>query len=372
VEAVTPARPPGPERRWRLRTLDRYVGLTVARSLGLALIALVAVFTIFAFVEELEDLGRGRYRVRDAALFILLTTPRRVIDLAPAVALLASLTALGALSAGRELVAMQAAGVSPLRLGWAALRPALVFVVGIAALGQFVAPPLDRAAYVGRAQALSDTVAIQSDRGFWSRSSRHFLRVREIRAGGTLGGVEIYEFDGEGRLQRFIAAEKADIRGGRTWRLTGILQKDFEPDAIVRKQLPTATWESFLSVDQVDLLALQPAVLSFTDLWEYVRYLRSSGQDSTTYELALWQKATMPLAVAAMTLLSVPFVLGVMGMASTGQRLMVGSLVGIGFHLASQVTARAGLLLNLSPAITALTPVLVVVGVTVWRFRRIG
>jgi lipopolysaccharide export system permease protein len=371
VAALTPkASTPG--RRWRLRTLDRYVGLTLARSLGLALIALVAVFTIFAFVEELEDLGKGRYRLRDAALFILLTTPRRVIDLAPIIALLASLTALGTLAGGRELVAMQAAGVSPLRLGWAALRPALVFVLAIAALGQFVAPPLDRVASIGRAQALSATVAIQSDRGFWSRSGQRFLRVREIRAGGALGGVEIYEFDGTGRLKRFTIAERADVGGGRTWRLTGVVQKDFASDGIVRQTLPSITWESFLSVDQVDLLALQPAILSLTDLYEYVRYLRASGQDSATYELALWQKATMPLAVAAMTLLSVPFVLGVMGMASPGQRLMIGSLVGIGFHLASQITARTGLLLNLNPAVTALTPVIVVVGVTVWRFRRIG
>ena len=355
-----------------MRILDRYVGLTLARSYVLALLALVAVFSIFAFVEELEDLGKGRYRLKDAALFVLLTTPRRIIDLAPVTALLASLTALGALASGRELVAMQAAGVSPLRIGWAALRPALLFVLGAVALGQFVAPPLDRLAHVGRAQALSATVAIQSDHGFWSRAGHRFLRVRDIRAGGVLGGIEIYEFDARGRLERFTSAERAEIGAGPTWKLTNVLQKDFGPTGIVRRQLPVVTWESFLSLDQVDLLALQPSILSFSDLYEYVRYLRSSGQDSASYELALWQKASMPLAVSAMTLLSVPFVLGVMRMASTGQRMMVGSLVGIGFHLASQIMARAGLLLNLSPAVTALAPVLLVVGVTVWRFRRIG
>ena len=356
----------------RLKILDRYVGLTLARSYVLALLALVAVFSIFAFVEELEDLGKGRYRLKDAALFILLTTPRRIIDLAPVTALLASLTALGALASGRELVAMQAAGVSPLRIGWATLRPALLFVLGAVALGQFVAPPLDRVAHVRRAQALSDTVAIQSDHGFWSRAGHRFLRVQDIRTGGVLGGVEIYEFDEQGKLRRFITAERAEIGAGRTWKLTNVVQKDFEPTGIVRRQLPVLAWESFLSLDQVDLLALQPSILSFSDLYEYVRYLRASGQDSASYELALWQKASMPLAVSAMTLLSVPFVLGVMRMASTGQRMMVGSLVGIGFHLASQIMARGGLLLNLSPAVTALAPVLVIVGVTVWRFRRIG
>jgi lipopolysaccharide export system permease protein len=356
----------------RLRTLDRYLALTLARSYLLALGALLAVFTIFGFVEELEDLGKGRYRLADAALFILLTTPRRAIDVAPVTALLASLTALGGLASGRELVAMQAAGVSPLRIGWSALRPGLVFVVVVVALGQFVAPPLDRVAHVKRAQALSATVAIQSEHGFWSRAGHRFLRVRDIRAGGILGGVEIYEFDGEGRLRRFTYAQRADIRVGREWRLTDVVQKDFEAGRIVRRQLPVLAWASFLNAEQVDLLALQPSILSFSDLYQYVRYLRASGQDSASYELALWQKASMPLAVGAMILLSVPFVLGVMRMASTGQRMMVGSLVGVGFHLVSQVTARLGLLLNLSPAVTALAPALVVLAVTVWRFRRIG
>jgi lipopolysaccharide export system permease protein len=365
-------RPWRPTRGWRLRTLDRYVGLTLARSYLLAVFALVAVFSIFAFVEELEDLGKGRYRLNDAALFILLTTPRRVIDLAPVTALLASLTALGSLASGRELVAMQAAGVSPLRIGWAALRPALLFVLGAVALGQFVAPPLDRVAHVGRAQALSATVAIQSAQGFWSRSGHRFLRVRDIRPGGVLGSVEIYEFDADGWLRRFTHAERAEIGASREWRLIGVTQKEFAPDGIARRELPAMAWESFLTLEQVDLLALQPSILSFSDLYDYVRYLRASGQDAASYELALWQKASMPLAVGAMTLLSVPFVLGVMRMASTGQRMMVGSLVGVGFHLASQITARLGLLLNVSPAVTALAPVLVVLAVTVWRFRRIG
>ncbi|HEU4367982.1 MAG TPA: LPS export ABC transporter permease LptG [Methylomirabilota bacterium] len=356
----------------RLRTLDRYVALTLARTYLLALVALLAVFTIFAFVEELEDLGKGRYRLADAALFTLLTTPRRVIDLAPVTALLANLTALGALASGRELVAMQAAGVSPLRIGWSALRPGLLFVAIAVALGQFVAPPLDRVAHVKRAQALSATVAIQSEHGFWSWAGHRFLRVRDIRAGGVLGGVEIYEFDGDGRLRRFMHAHRADVQAGAAWRLTDVVQKDFEAGGVVWRRLPVLTWESFLNTEQVALLALPPSILSFSDLYQYVRYLRASGQDSATYELALWQKASMPLAVGAMTLLSVPFVLGVMRMATTGQRMMIGSLLGVGFHLASQITARLGLLLNLSPAVTAFAPALVVLAVTVWWFRRIG
>jgi lipopolysaccharide export system permease protein len=100
-----------------------------------------------------------------------------------------------------------------------------LFVAFAVALGQFVAPPLDRAAHIKRAQALSATVAIQSDRGFWSRADHRFLRVSDIRAGGILGGVEIYEFDDEGRLRRFTHARRAEIQAGRPWQLTDVVQK---------------------------------------------------------------------------------------------------------------------------------------------------
>ena len=51
--------------------------------------------------------------------------------------------------------------------------------------------------------------------------------------------------------------------------------------------------------------------------------------------------------------------------------MMIGSVVGIAFHLVSQIVARVGLLLNLSPAFTALAPVAVVLVVAAWLFRRV-
>lgn len=357
--------------RWpRLRTLDRYVGLAVARSYVLVLMILLTLFSLLALIEELEDLGKGRYRLGDIVAFIALTMPRRALDLSPVAALLGSVVALGGLASAGELVAMQAAGISTRRVGWSVLKPGLLFMAGTLLAGEFVAPPLDQAAYVRRVRAMSAVPAMLSDQGFWSRDARRFLRVRHVTAADVLGGVEVYEFDDEGRLRVFLHARRADLVDARRWLLTDVLEKQFAPEGVTTRRLPARAWESFLGREQVDLLVLPASSLSLWDLYRYVGVLRAGGQDPARYQLALWQKVSMPLATGAMVLLAIPFVFGLLRVASAGQRMMAGTLAGITFHLSNQIVARVGLLLNLSPGVIALAPVAAVLVTALWLARR--
>lgn len=346
------------------------MGLSVARSYLLVLMILLTLFSFLALIEELEDLGKGRYRLGDIVTFIALTMPRRALDLSPVAALLGSVVALGGLASAGELVAMQAAGISTRRVGWSVLKPGLLFMAGTLLAGEFVAPPLDQAAYVRRVRAMSAVPTMLSEQGFWARDGRRFLRVRHVTAADVLGGVEVYEFDGEGRLRVFLHARRADLVDARRWLLTDVLEKQFAPEGVTTRRLPVRAWESFLGREQVDLLVLPASSLSLSDLYRYVGVLRAGGQDPARYQLALWQKASMPLATGAMVLLAIPFVFGLLRVASAGQRMMAGTLAGITFHLSNQIVARVGLLLNLNPGVIALAPVAAVLVAALWLARR--
>ncbi|MBI2015435.1 MAG: LptF/LptG family permease, partial [Candidatus Rokubacteria bacterium] len=78
------------------------MGLSVARSYLLVLMILLTLFSVLALIEELEDLGKGRYRLGDIVAFIALTMPRRALDLSPVAALLGSVVALGGLASAGE------------------------------------------------------------------------------------------------------------------------------------------------------------------------------------------------------------------------------------------------------------------------------
>jgi lipopolysaccharide export system permease protein len=49
---------------------------------------------------------------------------------------------------------------------------------------------------------------------------------------------------------------------------------------------------------------------------------------------------------------------------------MIGTMIGIIFTLVQQITSYLGLLLNVSPALTATTPSIVLVALGVYLFRR--
>jgi lipopolysaccharide export system permease protein len=50
--------------------------------------------------------------------------------------------------------------------------------------------------------------------------------------------------------------------------------------------------------------------------------------------------------------------------------MMIGTMIGITFSLVQQITSYLGLLLNVSPALTATTPSIVLVALGVYFFRR--
>jgi lipopolysaccharide export system permease protein len=106
------------------------------------------------------------------------------------------------------------------------------------------------------------------------------------------------------------------------------------------------------------------------DLYRYVRDLERRHQPAARYAQELWEKMDLPLAMAAMILIAVPFAFGPLRTRGMGQRMMIGTMIGITFTLVQQITSYLGLLLNVSPALTATAPSIVLVALGVYLFRR--
>ncbi len=84
-----------------MRIFHRYLAGSLLRGYLPVLSILLAVFSLLAFVEELDQVGKGRYTLMGAGEVLLLTIPSRLVLLAPFIALLGSIMALGGLAHGR-------------------------------------------------------------------------------------------------------------------------------------------------------------------------------------------------------------------------------------------------------------------------------
>jgi lipopolysaccharide export system permease protein len=135
--------------------------------------------------------------------------------------------------------------------------------------------------------------------------------------------------------------------------------------------MPGLTLESFLSAEQVGFLEIPADSLSSSDLSRYAEAMRENGQNTDRYVLSLWRKLSVPLSTGAMVLLSLTFIFGFTRRITAGKRIMMGSFVGVAFYSVDQVIVQVGLLLSLSPMIIAMTPVVLISGIALWKLRRV-
>lgn len=335
-----------------MRILDRYLGKALFSGAALVLAVLLALFFVVDVIDQLGDLGTGNYGVWQIIQYVLFIQPRRIYELLPLAALLGGLFGLGALASNSELIAVRAAGVSLPRIVLAVLKTGLVMMLAVFLIGEFVAPVSDNYAQSQRSLALSKRVFLSSAHGFWTRDEQSFINIRTILPGDRLGDISIYEFDNERRLRSTTHAAAAHYEQGR-WVLQDIVQTQLDEQGVTRQERKRAAWESLLDPDIITLVSIKPARLSAWDLHKYIGYLHDNGQSAQRYQQAFWNKIAAPFVTGIMVLLVIAFVFGAARSTDMGQRMLVGSLVGVVFHLLNQTTMQASLVYNLNPALSA-------------------
>lgn len=350
--------------------INRYLAFQVVMGLGIATAVLLPLFGFLDLLDQLDDVGKGTYGIKDAFLHTGLLLPRRFIQLAPFIALLGNVIALGRLAVGSELTAMRTAGVSPARISLASLAVGLVLLLFITILDQFVAPQFQQKAISSRAVALEKSAALGKYLGIWTRDERNILRIGEMLHAGKAADIEVMHFDDNGFLLTYTYAKYANFINGDLWELNDVITKTFTGNRIESTSTSSMQWKSFLNPDDISTLTKSPESLSPIELFFHVRFLRATGQEGDAYALALWRKAGGAVTTIAMVLFSMPFVFGSVR-AGLGNRLVLASMLGISVYLFDQIIANMGLLLHLNPALTALLPGLLLIALASLWLQRI-
>jgi lipopolysaccharide export system permease protein len=351
-----------------MRTLEIYIGRTLFTAYGVVLSILLSLFAFLTFVQQADAIVNDRYTVGDAAMYVALTLPQDALDLAPITALLGGLLGLGMLGRGNELVAMLTFGVPLRRLVWSVGRPAIVLAAGCALVSEFVAPPLHHLAEQNRVSAMAKNAVRVDGDGFWSRDGARVLHVGGMWKGQIPESVEVYEFDAQRRLGRYLYADRADPQHDHAWNLDDAREKTFAGESITYRR-QTLVWNSFITPREFDDLRLSPQSLSSLSLYQYIRYLKEAHQPSAHFEIVFWQKALLPLSVWVMALLAVPFGF-VLSRRNSFQQVTVGTAVGSLLFLLDRLTATT--IPRYNPGFTAALPLIVMVGLAGYLFWRIA
>ena len=351
-----------------MKIIDRYIALLLCKTVFAALAVLLALFSFLSLIDQLEETGRGNYGVLQAVQYVALIMPRLVYELVPIAAVIGSMAALGLLSRNNELAVLRTSGVSRERLGLSLCKGAILIVIFATVIGEFIAPYSEQSAQYLRSIALTEQITMKTKYGFWSRDGTSFINIRKILFGNRVEDIYIYEFDENERLRTSTHAKRASYVGEQ-WLLEDIEQSLIGTDRVENRRLELAAWESLLNPHVINLVTIKPQYLTLRGLYDYIGYLRKNNQNSERYEQALWSKIINPFTIILMVLLAVPLVKSHSRMILLGQRIFVGCLIGIVFHIGNQVSGQLGLVYSINPAVSATAPTLLLLAATIWLMR---
>lgn len=353
-----------------MKVLNAYIAREVLKGAAIAALVLLSLLNFFTFTDEMGDLGEGDYGLKQIFQYLALTSPRDFYELMPSAALLGSLVTLGNMGNHRELLAMQVAGASKFRIVWAVLRAGLMLAAFSALIGEYVAPPAERAARELKSRAMKHQVASRTKYGFWVRDDNVFINIRQIRQQDRLGDIGIFELDEKRQVKRLTHADTA-IHDGKKWRLEHLRATNIGEDSAKAETLPDADWDSLLSPDLLNVFVVKPDNLSAYELWKYMEYLGNNGQQSLAVELAFWGRIVNPLVTLVMLLAATPFVMTLRRETSLGQRIVVGVVFGLGFYLFDRMFGHFGLIYEMNPLFAAFLPTTLVFAVAAYGIGRL-
>lgn len=355
-----------------MNVLTIYIIKEVTKGSLLALLLLLTLFNLFTFSDELKDLGRGDYGLKQILMYLLLTSPRVVFELVPSAALLGSLFVVGAMANNREIVAMRAVGLST---GWiirSIMLAGLLLVIVAIFVGEFVAPPSERSAQVLKNTALNEGVMMRSQYGMWLREGKRFINVRRILDDGSLGDIRVYEVDDHHQLKRVFQAEHGKFLGNKQWLLTKVRESLIDSSQIKAESHPEMHWQSSIESDLLKVAVVKSDNLSLYDLYMYINFLKSNSQKSQSYEMAFWSRLINPLVTFVMLMVSVPFVIGIGRGIGAGGRIMMGILIGMGFNIIDRIAGHMGLIYDINPILMAIMPSTLVFSIALYAVWRVS
>ncbi len=344
-----------------MQILRRYFWQETSINIFMMMLGLLAMFSFFDLIQELDSLGRGNYGISKMLAFVLLSVPGHVYDVVPVAVLVGMMYSLSALARNSELVVMRVSGVSIVDIGWILIKVGFLFAAITFFVGELITPISEKMAQRLRIKATDSVVAQDFMSGLWVKDAKSFVNVETVLPDASLLNVHIYEFDENFKLRSISIANKGDYVDER-WGLTEVTQtkfnnfKQIEKNNIQTQFFNKANWKSLIRPELLNVLLVAPEKMSVWNLYSFINHLEANKQKTTRYDVALWSKVIYPLACMVMVILALPFGFLQQRASGTSAKIFIGVMLGVTYQIMNRVFIHLGVLNDWPPLMSAITP----------------
>lgn len=356
-----------------MRTARRYLAREINRSCAVVLLALLGLFTFFALIEDLEDVGE-KFTLLNLFYLQALQMPTRLYELLPIGLLIGAILALASLAQRNELVIFRVSGVSGMKLMRMLWVITIPWVVGAFILSEIVTPAAEIKTSETTLQLLGRAGGGRLNSGYWFKeeapdNGTRVINIAELKPNGGVGDITLYEFRKGQELATYSQAVDGYFADGAlimnqvtetavNAQAVSALADAKVPEMpvtqvnrIEQRSLPTS-----LTPERLIARILTPERMSISVLTDYISYLEANNLQTDREVVALWRKLAYPFTLLVMITIAAPIGFMQTRRGGVGGKVFVGILLGVGFFMINQLALNVGMLGKWAPWVTALVP----------------
>jgi lipopolysaccharide export system permease protein len=336
-----------------MRLLARYIFFEFLKTSFMILAGIVVLFLCVTFLREADDFIKQKASMVMIARYYLYSMPAMAGQALPFAALIGTLLSLGNLSRHQEITAMRAGGVSLLGI----VTPVLIGGTLISTFG-FVNNEVIMPAYTARAAFIKNVEVAKKQQRVIFQQQRLWLRGPDNSIANIdlvtpdrreMIGVNIYKLNADFSVRERIKAGRL-VWEGSAWRLRESEKYVTRDDAILSMPADGEIYNVVDKPEDMGMIVKSAEEMNFTELWDYVRRLKTSGYKAVRYEVDLHGKIAYPFASLLMVMIATPFSLQRVRSGSAARGIALALLIAAVYW----ALTSGGRALGLSGAIPAL------------------
>jgi lipopolysaccharide export system permease protein len=320
------------------------------------LIGILIVYLCVEFLQKADKLIKYQATLSQIARYFLYSVPGMISMALPMATLIAALLSLGNLSRYNEIIAMRASGVSLVTI----VSPLLVGGILISGLGfinnEFVMPIYSsRASYIRKVEIeKSQRRVMFQQHKLWLRGPENsIVNIELVSPSRTeMLGLNIYKVNPDYSVRERIKAGSLVWENG-AWRLKNSRTFTQVNDVVLSRPSDNEVFNIVENPDDLGMIVKNSEEMNFSEMWDYVKRLKSSGYKTATYEVDLHTKLAYPLASLLMVMISIPFGVHKIRSGGTGKGIALAIIIAFFYWMLMSVGASLGHSGALPPSVSA-------------------
>jgi lipopolysaccharide export system permease protein len=347
-----------------MRLLERYLLRFFIGPFFSCLLIFILLFVVIDLFSNLADILKENLPPAIILKYYFTFLPIVFVQSSPYAVLLATIYALGLLNRHQEIIAMQAAGISLLRI----LRPLIFFGLLISLASFYVSEKLVPQALIvsqvikeenlEKNRDLPKKPQVLYDVGLYGTDGRLFHINKYEHDKKILYGVTVLEHDSHQRVKAKISAQRAEWLAGR-WVFYNLISNSYEKQDQAKIK-PEVAAEKIMDIPETptDFLrqAESPDSMTYLQLKDYIKkFSFATSGTMRKFRVGLAKKIAFPFMNLVMVILGAPFALGAI---RSGALFGVGTVIFISliYYALSSVCLALGNEGVLSPLLAAWLP----------------